>query len=104
MDNSKIFCECGPGWESIVLPILKEADALGATVTCVKEKYGEIRIYFNPGQADCDTLEDMIESAEHASRSMCELCGKPGTMRRRSEWYKTLCSEHALDLGYRIIV
>jgi len=107
-DNHQVFIECGPGWLPLIEPILKKANELDATVMQVKEKFGSLRVYVEPGYCDCDELycdcdelEEMIDSAEMASCTMCEMCGKSGIRMRRAGWYKTLCKEHASELGYK---
>lgn len=100
-DNTQIFREQGDGWEGILAPILEEADRVDATITQVKEKFGRMRVYFDPGNADTDKLEDMIDQAERDSGTICELCGKPGKLMTTGSWLKTLCALHSIDLGYK---
>lgn len=100
-DNHQVYTEFGPGWNSLLAPIAQLANELDATITQAKEKYGELRIYFDPGQADTDALEEMIDRAEEESRRTCEMCGKLGHLMVKGIWYKTLCKEHATDLGYK---
>lgn len=101
VSNKQIFRECGGGWEQLILPILEEADAASATITQVKEKFGCLRVYFDPGQADCDKLEDLIDAAELASAATCEMCGGVGCRMSKGGWMKTLCKEHAIELSYK---
>jgi len=101
MTNDQVFHECGPGWQGIIDPLVAKATELGARVDQIKEKFGELRFYFTSGQTDTDALEEMIEAAEEASKHTCEMCGKPGVLMRSKHWYKTLCKEHALELGYK---
>jgi hypothetical protein len=106
MDNDKIFRECGPGWNSLIDPLIKRCTDLGGIVDQVKEKYGELRFYYTPvgpaSEALWDSLEDAVNAAENESRHTCEMCGKRGRlMMSAGQWYKTLCSEHALELGYK---
>lgn len=101
MQNCDIFRECGDGWEGLLAPIIAEADKAGATLSQVKEKYGRLRVYFDPGTSNTDKLEDLIDQAEADSATVCEMCGKPGHLMVSGTWLKTLCAEHALDLGYK---
>jgi hypothetical protein len=101
MTNDQVYRECGDGWKSLIDPLVSKANELGATVDQIKEKYGGLRFYFTPGEADADELEEMIEEAEIASQVTCELCGAPGHTLHNGPWYKTLCKEHALELGYK---
>lgn len=100
-DNKEIFREHGEGWEALLAPVIVEADRVGATLTQVKEKYGKLRVYFDPGAADTDALEDLIDHAEAASATVCELCGKPGVLMVKGSWLKTLCPEDATYLSYK---
>src|ERR1700675_4256173 len=77
-DNHKVFRDNGPGWDALIDPIVPHANEIGVTITQVKEKFGALRVYFCPGQADTDKLEEMIDAAELASATTCEMCGKPG--------------------------
>jgi hypothetical protein len=100
-DNHLVSIECGPGWKTLIDPIVTRANEIGATITQIKEKFGCLRIYFDPGQADTDKLEDMIDKAELESATTCEMCGKPGVTMTSGHWLKTVCKEHATELGYR---
>lgn len=100
MDNNQVFHECGPGWKSIIDPLIEQSDKEGVTVGQIKEKYGELRFYVDGSESD--KLADMIAQAEIDSRKTCEMCGKPGVLMVKGGWYKTICAEHALDLGYKI--
>jgi hypothetical protein len=100
-DNTQIFREHGDGWEALLAPILEEADRVDATIMQAKEKFGRLRVYFDPGAGDTDKLEDLIDQAEKDSSTVCELCGRPGVLMDKGHWLKTLCPTHALDLGYK---
>lgn len=101
MSNNEIFREHGNGWEVLLAPIINEADRIGATLTQVKEKFGKLRIYFSPGHADTDKLEELIDAAERDSVKICEMCGKPGKLLVKGGWVKTLCADDALSLGFK---
>jgi hypothetical protein len=102
VSNNEIFRECGDGWEGLLAPIIAEADRCGAELTQVKEKNGLLRVYFAPGKADTDDLEELVDQAERASEKVCEMCGKPGVMLVKGGWLKTLCKDDALQLGYKV--
>lgn len=84
----------GPGWT----PLVKMAyDFLpeGAVVTCVKEKFGELRIYVDYATEPYQELLDVLETA---SGLYCEDCGSQGhwngvTTESATEtgWIRTLC-------------
>ena len=61
------------------------------TVTQVKEKFGDLRFYYNGGD---DEISGMVRMAESMSGCTCEECGNPGK-RRGGGWIRTLCDIHA---------
>lgn len=99
-DNHLVAIECGPGWGFLVAPIVQRANEIDATISQIKEKFGMLRVYLS-SHVDDDELCDMIDKAEMDSATTCEMCGKPGVNMTNGGWLKTLCKEHATDLGYR---
>lgn len=97
-DNQQICRACGPGWEKLILPLIEKANLEDATVLQVKEKFGGLRFYVSGGS---DELYDMIDKAEDESLRTCEMCGAPGKLMKKGGWYKTVCAEDALSLGYK---
>jgi hypothetical protein len=105
----KVFRECGEGWESLIAPLEEEVERLGGMVQQIKEKFGTLVFYFSEPVAvfeestenAWDNLEMMVAAAETASRTTCEMCGKPGKLRTSGRWLKTLCDEDALLQGYK---
>lgn len=79
--------EVGPGWMKIVRPLVDQANAEGATILQIKEKFGGLRFYV--GGASEELLE-AIDRAEEESYKTCEVCGEPGVP-RRGGWIRTLC-------------
>lgn len=63
------------------------------TVSQIKEKFGELRFYYDGGD---DHINGLVIMAEEWASRTCEECGKPGTA-RRDGWIKTLCDEHAAE-------
>jgi hypothetical protein len=67
---------------------------------CIKEKFGTMR----PWLEECKGLTDekmklileILRKAEEASAETCQVCGKPGKV-RRGNWTSTLCDEHAKE-------
>ena len=107
-DNDKVFWECGPGWSKVISPLVERISKLGGTVVQVKEKFGGLRLYFTPAEADSiageaawAALQDDVDQAERDSYKICEICGKPGVLMTSGTWLKTVCPEHALELGYK---
>lgn len=85
--------ECGPGWFDLLKDLIIEIKALGLKdlrVSQVKQKFGTLRFYTN---WTTDELEDAVEKAEGRSEETCEICGKPGNLRKSGMWYHTSCDE-----------
>lgn len=85
-------------------------------VTQIKEKFGGLRIYRSHAlvfdfltndsresfiktdaspaysRSEIDQVDLIIEAAQIKSRSICELCGRPGEQ-RAGNWIRTLCDE-----------
>ena len=87
--------ECGDGWFDIIRDlseVLTKLDAELGTKTeavQVKEKFGSLRFYVSGGT---ELHDEAINDAECQSADTCEVCGKPGTL-RRGGWLVTLCDE-----------
>lgn len=62
----------------------------------VKEKFGGLRFYYAGGD---DYIRGVVDMAEEMSYCTCEMCGNHGKL-RRGGWYRTLCDQHAMELGY----
>ena len=94
------YFECGDGWFAVLEGLAqrvekgRKAKRIQGTpkASQVKEKFGRLRIY----TAGYDPVVDsLIKEAEEASWTVCEVCGKAGTLRRRGGWLSTLCDAHA---------
>jgi len=84
------------GWKHLYEPVIWFVETMGGKMFQVKEKFGELRIYIDQGDmsdAAYSTARSLIVGCEVASRYICEVCGKPGTL-RTGDWMKTLCDEH----------
>ncbi len=79
-------CECGDGWEPLLRRLFGQLSA-GVVLTQVKEKWGGLRVYFY-GATDAEY--DLIDAAERASLTICEVCGQPGKP-NPTGWISTLC-------------
>jgi hypothetical protein len=106
----------GPaGW----LPMLRQLDATlqehwpDYTISQIKEKFGTLRFYADPGveipdfgdddagtaahnqwYADnIDAFHALIHEYEDKSASICELCGKAGKLGTTGYWWTTCCPE-----------
>lgn len=94
--------ECEAGWYQLLIPILEyivkynsEHEDSKISITQIKEKYGELRVYVDHGTSE---LFDMIEDATDKSLEICEVCGKPGKLRDIRGWLYTRCDECAKKL------
>jgi hypothetical protein len=109
-----------PGWLPLVREMLADvcamlADGQAIEVQQIKEKFGGLRFYWSLGKehiliADIHTpkglqrlnikpekpsetfkrIDQCVEQAEDASLTICERCGRPGTLDRRG-WWKVNC-------------
>ncbi len=70
-----------------------EALPEGHTIVQVKEKFGSLRIYFEPNE---QAYEELLDELASESLTICEVCGNPGRLRTDRYWQRTLCDEHAL--------
>lgn len=102
------YIECGDGWNTliqifldIILDMKKQIPNYTFKVTCIKEKFGLLRIYYSVLDEDDhydsaihDRLDHILSHLEFMSEHICEDCGKPGTYRNDLWWIRTLCDEH----------
>jgi hypothetical protein len=86
--------ECDDGWFDIIdtaaLLIGKQPGKFVAAQ--IKEKFGGLRFYISSDadETAVSTVYAIIDMAEHLSFRVCEVCGRPGTL-RRGGWVRTLC-------------
>ena len=57
----------------------------------IKEKFGELRFYYDGGD---DYIAGLVDMAEVMSYHICEDCGNPGMLRQDLRWVKVLCDKH----------
>jgi hypothetical protein len=86
--------ECGDGWFDIIYKLSKNIVDLneGTVAHQVKEKFGGLRFYINYGS---EAIYALIDNAEREALATCEVCGKPGGLKVRGTWLKTVCSKHS---------
>lgn len=97
--DRNVWLSCvGKGWHSLVECFLVEMEFVRGTPIQVKEKFGTLRLYWNP----CDCMraaeylkaENFVETLEVLSGSVCESCGSTdSTVTTKGAWIKTLCSK-----------
>lgn len=97
---------CGDGWYDLIDRLCHalqwSADKNGykqVVADQVKEKFGELRFYYHFEDTEnekenrsSEYLEGMISFAEIMSGSICESCGKPGTLNNRG-WIQCRCED-----------
>lgn len=105
------------GWQELVRELDTKLAARWPdyTIDQVKEKFGTLRFYANPGltppefpdNEDGDHARDtwrtthltpfyaLIAEYEDKSSTICEACGKPGKVGDRNYWYSTRCPDCA---------
>jgi hypothetical protein len=86
----------GIGWHSLIDMVYDKRSTMQypPTIIQVKEKFGGLRIYYAYPTDDGTGFEDLVIKIEKQSYTVCEECGKPGSL-RKSGWYRTLCDDHA---------
>lgn len=91
--------EVGDGWFELIDRLLRlvqsHADREGVqpVVLQVKEKFGVLRVYWRDADA---VVLGMTDYAEDLSKSVCEVCGAPGsTIRNHRGLWRTRCGAHA---------
>lgn len=66
-------------------------------LTQIKEKFGELRIYYSGGD---EHIRELIDTAKSVSKLTCESCGGLGHRERtRHGWIKTLCFTCLADVN-----
>jgi hypothetical protein len=98
MRTSPVYRQCGEGWNDLIDVTLelieREANLNKAPIVeyhQIKEKFGELRIYYAGGSERTDAY---VEFAQRMSRNICEECGCPATLKSRRGWITTRCEEH----------
>lgn len=89
------YFECEDGWFDLLCETAFKIYTTGQVpiATQIKEKFGGLRFYVD---SFIEEVFVIIEGAEAESYTICEVCGKPGEI-RRGGWVKTLCEEHHIE-------
>jgi len=92
--------ECGKGWFPMLTELSDKLDAMfrekypeymeNFEVLQVKEKFGTLRFYVSSAP---DEIYELIDEYEKKSGTICETCGKPGTLKESRGWLITICEE-----------
>lgn len=99
----------GPGWVpllEVVCKVVTEELPPEALVDFktrqMKEKFATLTWYWTAPNATGEQREQLsnllYQDLDAASARVCQVCGKPGRIRRRG-WHQTLCDEHAAGRG-----
>lgn len=85
------------GWQKIIESLsanidfyVKQSKIDYPKVAQIKEKFGDLRFYYDGGD---EQIHGMVRMAESWASNTCEVCGEPGKL-RHGGWMKTLCDEH----------
>jgi hypothetical protein len=92
--------DCGDGWFPLIWKLCEDLEKVVGEefmVDQVKEKFGTLRFYVSATNDEADRL---IDNAERMSAGICELCGKPGRLKVKGGWFRTVCED---EKGYQII-
>jgi hypothetical protein len=97
--------ECDTGWFDLISELsdkiqkhCKESGCKQVIAIQVKEKFGTLRYYFTGGD---DKVNQLVDEYEERSISTCEITGGYGDLTINRGYYKTLCKETALLLGFK---
>lgn len=92
------------GWDDLIDTMSSRINTiLSSDLKCeiellqVKEKFGELRIYYRLRASQVGTtaaVAEAVKIAQEASGNICEVCGKPG-MLLRGNLMKTRCASCA---------
>ena len=85
----------GEGWSGLIDAIFDQLPE-EAFITCIKEKWGGLRVYVDGVD---ETVLDFLDEMEEKSYQICEVCGRPGKP-REGGWVRTLCNKHAKEFGH----
>jgi len=83
--------ECDNGWYDLIDDLLSRIGPVN--VHQIKQKFGMLRFYCDSDSKEMSNIYDLIHEAEAKSATICEQCGKPGKLRERRGWYRTICDE-----------
>ena len=100
------YFECESGWINLIDELSGKLEEINNKYTNfedriyavqVKQKFGGLRFYCysteNIAKEDYELKDKLIEEAEKASYTICEVCSKPATQTKSGGWISTLCEE-----------
>ena len=91
-----IEISCPVGWYPLLEEIFEycEKQDYQIQVMQVKEKYAELRVYYNVQREWIEEHDLFISSVIEKSGKMCQVCGENGTSEGSTGWLTTLCDNH----------
>ena len=97
--KSRWFFSVDEGWLQLIHDLIVDLFRLGwdGDLEQCKEKFGGLRFYIGGASSE---IYDAISRYENQSFKVCEKCGQTGSNRLKGNWMKTLCENHAKELGY----
>ena len=98
--------DVGPGWFDLLARLERRLAEIspGYVVEQCKTKFGTLRFYARPGEADhvdAAGFAAAIRDAEDDSATVCEDCGRPAGQVTIRGWVWTLCPVHAQQRAKR---
>lgn len=100
------YFECDNGWIGLIDELSKKLEEINNKYSNfedriyavqVKQKFGGLRFYCysteNIRKEDYELKDKLIEEAEKASYTICEMCSNPATQTRHGGWISTLCEQ-----------
>ena len=86
-------------WQHITKPLEQKLLDMGCKIQQMKEKWGELRVYW--GVEDWDVREEadkLVEQAKEACSKCCVYCGEEGRfMVDEKGYYGVLCDKHGKE-------
>jgi ribosomal protein S14 len=101
------------GWDELVSELNNKLEEINKSrseeqgfVRCYqsKEKFGVLAYYESCPEDIYRQVQELIREAELKADQTCELCGQPGIIHRRGAWLRTVCKQHAEEMGFEKIV
>lgn len=100
--------DCRDGWfeliwklsESIQKILNNNSSISNFKITCLKQKYGVLVIYFrmDENQKAEEEIDKLLYAAQNESGYICEICGEPGTLNdEESKFIEVTCDEHTVQ-------
>lgn len=87
---------CGPGWNELLIALDADLALIDPkyTIQQYKEKWGALCFHAMPSdQSLREPFYARIKEAQEKSLTICEICGKPGSLSKKYP-IQTVCNEH----------